>query len=69
MTVLARRCARSFSVPLKGTLAVVILAKQRGLIPSATEVLRALLSNGFRLDETIIREALARTVREPWDKV
>jgi predicted nucleic acid-binding protein len=65
----ARRCARSFSVPLKGTLAVVILAKQRGLIPSATEVLRALLSNGFRLDETIIREALARTVREPWDKV
>jgi len=62
----ARRCARSFAVPCKGTLAVVILAKQRGLIPSAAEVLRALLANGFRLDETILREALARTVGEPW---
>jgi predicted nucleic acid-binding protein len=63
----ARRCARSFGVPIKGTLAIVILAKQQGLILSAAEVLRELLNNGFRLDKAIIREALARTVGETWD--
>jgi predicted nucleic acid-binding protein len=63
----ARKCARSFGLRLKGTLAVVILAKQRGLIPSATDVLRSLLDIGFRLDENIIREALSRTVGEKWE--
>ncbi|MBN2003803.1 MAG: DUF3368 domain-containing protein [Anaerolineae bacterium] len=62
----ARRCAQSFSIPFKGTLAVVILAKRRGLISSASEILHALLANGFRLDEAIIREALARTTGETW---
>jgi len=63
----ARKCAQSFGLRLKGTLAVVILAKQRGLIPSATDVLRSLLDIGFRLDENIIREALSRTVGEKWE--
>ena len=63
----ARKCARSFDLRLKGTLAVVILAKQRGLIPSAADVLRSLLNIGFRLDENVIREALSRTVGEKWE--
>ncbi len=29
----ARKCARSFSLSVKGTLAVVLLARQKGLIP------------------------------------
>ncbi|MCK6625770.1 MAG: DUF3368 domain-containing protein [Anaerolineae bacterium] len=62
----ARRCARSFSIPLKGTLAIVILAKQRGLIASAAQTLQALRSNGFRLDDQIIAETLRRTVGEVW---
>lgn len=62
----ARRCARSFSIPVKGTLAVVLLARQQGLIPSAVEVIQDLITNGFRLDDRIIREALARTVGETW---
>ncbi|GAB4535646.1 MAG: hypothetical protein Kow0063_20160 [Anaerolineae bacterium] len=62
----ARRCARSFSIPVKGTLALVLLARQRGLIPSAVEVIQALLTSGFRLDDRIIRDALARTVGETW---
>jgi predicted nucleic acid-binding protein len=62
----ARRCARSFSVPVKGTLAVVLLAKQRELIPSAAGVIQALLTGGFRLDDRIIQVALARTVGETW---
>jgi len=63
----ARKCARSFGVSFKGTLAVVIVAKQHGLIPSASGVLRSLLKGGFHLDEGIIREALSRTVDEEWE--
>ena len=62
----ARKCARAFSVPLKGTLAVVLMAKLQGLIPSASEVMQALINTGFRLDERLIRDALARTVNETW---
>lgn len=62
----ARKCARSFSLPLKGTLAIVLLAKQRGLIPSAAQIIQALISAGFRLDERLVQEALARTVGETW---
>ncbi|MBN2391716.1 MAG: DUF3368 domain-containing protein [Anaerolineae bacterium] len=64
---MARRCARSFEVKTKGTLAIVILAKQRGLISSATDVLHLLLKAEFRLDENVIREALLRTVGEVWE--
>ena len=63
----ARKCAWSFGLRLKGTLAVVILAKQHGLISSATDVLRSLLNIGFRLDENVVREALSRTVGEKWE--
>ncbi|MFH1929226.1 MAG: DUF3368 domain-containing protein [Chloroflexota bacterium] len=62
----ARRCARSFSLPFKGTLAVVLMAKQRGLISSAAEVLHSLRAIGFRLDDETIREALISTVGEEW---
>ena len=35
----ARKCARSFSIPFKGTLAVVILAKKQGLVTSAADIM------------------------------
>ncbi|GAB4497314.1 MAG: hypothetical protein OHK0052_08730 [Anaerolineales bacterium] len=62
----ALRCARSLSVRITGTLAVVILAKQYGLIPSAVQILHDLRSVGFRLDDAVIRNALARTIGETW---
>lgn len=62
----ARRCARVLGVPHKGTLAVVILARQRGLTESAAEAVKALLRAGLRLDEALVRNALAGTVGEPW---
>jgi len=62
----ARKCALSFSLPIKGTLAIVLLAKQRGLIPSAAEVLRSMRATGFYLDDQTVREALLRTVGEEW---
>ncbi len=63
---MARKCARSFDLQTRGTLAIVIMAKRRALIPSATEVLHLLLKAEFRLDEKVIREALLRTVGEEW---
>ena len=62
----ARRCARSLSIRLTGTLSVVILAKQHGLIESAAQVIHALQNNEFRLDDAVIREALSKTVGENW---
>ena len=63
----ARRCAQSFDLPFQGTLAVVVLAKQHGLIPFAADILRSLLKGGFRLNEGVIREVLSRTVDEQWE--
>ena len=63
----ARNCARSFSLSLKGTLAIVILAKQRGLVSSAAGILRSLITSGFRLDERVIRKVLSHTVGETWN--
>jgi predicted nucleic acid-binding protein len=62
----ARKCARSFSIPVKGTLGVIILARQQKLIPSAAEVLFSLQTAGFYLEDQIVREALDRTVAEKW---
>jgi predicted nucleic acid-binding protein len=62
----ARKCARSFSVEIKGTFAVVIIARQRGLVASAADLIRALQSVGYRIDNRLIREALSRTVGETW---
>lgn len=55
----ARRCAKAFGVPIKGTLAIVLLAKQRQLISSARDLLDQLRNNGFRIDENLLTTALA----------
>lgn len=62
----ARKCALSFSIGIKGTRAVVILAKRRGLVTSAADLIRALQSVGYRIDNRLVREALSRTVGETW---
>ena len=62
----ARKCARSFYIPHKGTLGVILMAKRRGLIPSATEILHALRANGFRLDDNLLQDVLPKAVGEIW---
>jgi predicted nucleic acid-binding protein len=62
----ARKCARSFAIPVKGTLALVILAKMRGLIGSASDVLQALRDAGLRLDDEVVRVSLKKSVNEDW---
>jgi predicted nucleic acid-binding protein len=44
----------------------VLTARKLGLIPSAGQVIQALIDIGFRIDEGIIKEALAQTVGEKW---
>lgn len=62
----ARKCAVSFSIRVKGSLALVLLAKKRGLIPQAKHLLRTMQETGLRLDETLIRQVLKETVDEDW---
>jgi predicted nucleic acid-binding protein len=62
----ARRCARSFSIRVRGTLGVAILAKQHHLIASAADVILSLKIAGFRLDDRVVREALERSAGEQW---
>ncbi|MEW6285541.1 MAG: DUF3368 domain-containing protein [Chloroflexota bacterium] len=54
----ARKCAGSFGVRVKGSLAVIVLAKRRGLIPSAKQLLQALQAAGLHLDEKLISQIL-----------
>ena len=62
----ARKCAVTFGIDVKGSLAVVILAKKRGLIPQAKQVLHTMQEVGLRLDEKTIRHVLKETLNEDW---
>lgn len=61
----ARACARTLGVRYLGTLAVVLRAKQAGLIESAATVMVALREAGLRIDEGTLRTALER-IGERW---
>jgi predicted nucleic acid-binding protein len=54
-----RRCAEVLGVPLSGTLGLVLLAKQRGMIPSARPIIATLKMHGMFLSERTIDHALA----------
>jgi predicted nucleic acid-binding protein len=62
----ARSCTRALEVPIIGTLGAVLRAKQAGLIPSASQVIRSLQTLGFRLDAGVIRTALL-AAGERWE--
>lgn len=54
-----RRCAEVLNVPLSGTLGLVLLAKQRGMIPSARAVIATLKQHGMFLSERTMDRALS----------
>lgn len=64
----ARTCARAHDVPLMGTLAVVLRARQGEVIPSAATVLHALRAAGLHLDDAVIAAALEESVGEDWER-
>jgi predicted nucleic acid-binding protein len=45
---------------------VVLLAKKRGLVASAVDIMRSLQAAGLRLDDEVIRVAMKQTVGEDW---
>ena len=55
----ARRCATALGIPVRGTLGLVITAKQRGNIPAARPILEQLRSCGMYISDKVINQALA----------
>jgi predicted nucleic acid-binding protein len=54
----ARRCAASLQIPVRGTLGLVLVAKQRGVIPAARPTIDKLRSAGLYLSDRVLRDAL-----------
>ncbi len=54
----ARRCARTLSIPVRGTLGLVLTAKQQGKILAARPILEQLIASGMYLSEKVINQAL-----------
>ena len=52
----ARRCAVSLQCNYIGTLAIVVLAKKRGMIISVRETLRKIQNAGLWISETLVNE-------------
>lgn len=55
----ARRCAAALAIPVRGTLGLVLTARQQGTIPAARPVLERLRSLGMYLSDPILNQALA----------
>ncbi len=62
----ARTAAKVMGVQVVGTLGVVLRAQRAGRIQSAASVIRTLRDVGLRLDDGLIRKALAQTTGESW---
>ncbi|MGA7932492.1 MAG: DUF3368 domain-containing protein [Kovacikia sp.] len=54
----ARRCAAVLSIPVRGTLGLVLIAKKRGAIPAARPLLERLRQSGMYLSEAVMNRAL-----------
>lgn len=55
----ARRCAASLGIPVRGTLGVVLVAEQRGLISAARPIIEELRAAGMYLSDAVIERALS----------
>lgn len=55
----ARRCAAVLGIPVRGTLGLVLIAKQRGEIPAARPLIDQLRQSGMYLSTSVINRALA----------
>lgn len=53
------RCATTLGIPIRGTLGLVLTAKQRGEISAARPVLEQLRLSGMYLSDWVMNQALA----------
>ncbi len=56
----ARRCAATLGLPVRGTLGLVIAARQRGKIPAARPVIERLMEAGMYLSDAVVNLALRK---------
>lgn len=56
----ARRCADALSIPVRGTLGIALVARQRGIVPSARAVMDDLIQGGMYLSRDVLDAALRR---------
>ncbi|MGF1537278.1 MAG: DUF3368 domain-containing protein [Elainellaceae cyanobacterium] len=54
----ARKAAKTLQIPVRGTLAVVILAKRMGYILSAKQDLENLVQTGLRISPDVLAQAI-----------
>jgi predicted nucleic acid-binding protein len=54
----ARNCATALRIPVRGTLGVILLAKQKGKIEKASIVFEQLQDAGLRIDASLLAKAL-----------
>ncbi len=52
-----RRGAKQLRIKLTGTLGILIVAKEKGLMQSVTEIIEQIRRTDFRISETLIQEA------------
>ncbi|MBI4618153.1 MAG: DUF3368 domain-containing protein [Planctomycetes bacterium] len=55
----ARKCAASLSIPVRGTLGLVLLAKSRGAVSSARPIVEELRRAGLYLSDSVMDRILA----------
>ena len=55
-----RRCAEALNMPLRGTVGLVLAAKQAGRIAAARPVLERLRDSGMYLADAVLNRALSR---------
>jgi predicted nucleic acid-binding protein len=55
----ARRCAQTLGIGSRGTIGLIVLARQIGLIPSARPVLEQVRRAGLFVTDDLVRQALA----------
>jgi predicted nucleic acid-binding protein len=53
-----RRCAQKLGIPVRGTLGLVLAAKQQGQIVAARPIIEKLRQTGMYLSDRVINEAL-----------
>jgi predicted nucleic acid-binding protein len=56
----ARRIARQLGAPVTGTLAILLAAKDRGLVPAVRDILDAVQATGFHVSSALRDEVLRR---------
>jgi predicted nucleic acid-binding protein len=54
----ARRCAKTLNIPVRGTVGIILLAKQRGIIPTARPIMENMVRSGMYLSARTMNAAL-----------